>query len=239
MIRVLQIVDNMNSGGIQSFIMNAYRHIDSNKIQFDFLLCKKDPFYGKEIEELGGKLFYIPARNKGLLANRKALQAFFDDHKDYQIVHMHESSLSYLEPLMAAKKAGIQKRIIHSHSTRVMGSKVHILLHYINQKRINKIATDYLACGESAADWMYGNSSIRDRVRIIYNGIDVSKFEFNETLRNEIRRELCVEQQYVLGHAGRFEPVKNHSFLLDIFSISMIDFSLQHIIYPRNGEMQS
>ena len=38
MIRVLQIVDHMGLGGIQAFIMNVYRNIDKEQVQFDFLL---------------------------------------------------------------------------------------------------------------------------------------------------------------------------------------------------------
>lgn len=218
MIRVLQIVDNMNAGGIQSFIMNVYRRINRDNIQFDFLLCKLNPLYGNEIEELGGKIYYIPARSKGLLANRKALNDFFKNHTEYQTVHLHESSLSYIEPLIAAQKAGVKNRIIHSHSTKVKGSRLHRVLHKFNQRRIHSVATEYVACGEAAADWMYGDSRIRKDVKIIYNGIDVAKFGYNKKNRDAVRKELGVEGKFVIGHAGRFEPVKNHVFLLDIFA---------------------
>ncbi len=37
MVRVLHIVSLMNRGGLETFIMNIYRKIDRNKVQFDFL----------------------------------------------------------------------------------------------------------------------------------------------------------------------------------------------------------
>ena len=38
MIRVLQIGLTSNIGGTETFIMNLYRNIDREKIQFDFLV---------------------------------------------------------------------------------------------------------------------------------------------------------------------------------------------------------
>lgn len=218
MIKVLQIVDNMDAGGIQSFIMNVYRRIDKEKIQFDFLVCKRNPLYGNEIDHLGGKIYYVPARNQGIFANRKALKDFFSRHHEYDVVHMHESSLSYIDPLIAAKRVGTKKLLIHSHNTRVPGSALHKILHRFNQTRIGNIATDYIACGEMAADWMFGRSAVIDKVQIIYNGIDLKKFEFDPVLRDTVRNELEVNNDFVIGHAGRFETVKNHVFLLDVFS---------------------
>ena len=71
--RVLHILDGMSvGGGIQSFIMNVYRHIDKEEIQFDFLLHRKnEKSYEKEIEEMGGKIYYVAGRKEGYLKNRK------------------------------------------------------------------------------------------------------------------------------------------------------------------------
>ena len=44
------------------------------------------------------------------------------------------------------------------------------------------------------------------------------KFRLNEEVRNNIRRELGIENKKVIGHVGRFNPQKNHEFLIDIFN---------------------
>ena len=68
MVRILQIVDHMGLGGIQAFIMNVYRNIDRSQIQFDFLLHKTEGnTYKDEIISLGGTMYFVPARNMGLL----------------------------------------------------------------------------------------------------------------------------------------------------------------------------
>lgn len=219
MIRVLQIVDSMGYGGIQAFIMNVYRNIDTDSIQFDFLLHKKsNNSYEAEILTRGGRIYYVPPRNQGILKNVVALNDFFKKHREYSIVHMHESSLSYLTPLIVAKKYGVNKRIIHSHSSHILGRKINLALHKIGKKRIAFIATDYLACGRLAADWFFQNTKVDNKVRIINNGIDIGQFTYNEVVRNKVREELGVSDELLIGHVGRFNDVKNHSFLIDVFA---------------------
>ena len=221
MTRILQITDHMGLGGIQAFIMNVYRHINRDKIQFDFLLHHKNAVtYDDEIEKLGGKIYYLPSRRDGILKNRKALNEFFRMHPEYQIVHMHQSSLSYIEPLIAAKNNGIKIRIIHSHSSSAPGSPIHKIIHSINRKRIAKIATHYFSCGILASEWMYKGSGIEDKVEIVANGIDLHEYTYNEDVRRTIRKELGIkDQQLVIGHIGRFNTVKNHKFLIECFSV--------------------
>lgn len=218
MIKVLQIVDNMSLGGIQSFIMNVYRNINRNKIQFDFLLHHKyKNSYEKEIKLLGGNVYYISPRKEGILKNRKSLNDFFKSHcKEYVAVHLHESSLSYIEPLIYAQRYNIPIRIIHSHSTKIPSNVIHKMLHFYNQKRIEKFANRFFACGKLAGEWMYKNSKVKDKYEIIYNGIELEKFKYNQETRNKIRNELSANNKKIIGHVGRFERVKNHQFLLEI-----------------------
>lgn len=216
--RVLQIVDSMGTGGIQAFIMNVYRAIDRNQVQFDFLLQRKfNNDYEREIEELGGKIYVIPSRRAGIKKSRKAIEHFFYEHREYQAVHMHISSLSYITPLTIAKQHGVPIRIVHSHSTKAPGNKIHILLHRINQRVIDRVATDFFACSELAADWFYGNGALRDKAVIIPNGIICSHYRYNPDIREKYRNELHWNGKTVLGHVGRFSTPKNHSYLIDVF----------------------
>ena len=60
MIRVLQIVTYMGRGGLETMLMNYYRHIDRSKVQFDFLVHRDfEADYDKEILELGGRVNHI------------------------------------------------------------------------------------------------------------------------------------------------------------------------------------
>lgn len=235
--RVLQIVDSMEMGGIQAFIMNVYRSIDREQIQFDFLVhhMTDGPFY-QEIEARGGKVYCLPARNEGVLKNKTSLREFFNEHKEYRVVHMHESSLSYIEPLVAAKNAGVPIRIMHSHNTRIPGSKLHIILHRLHSLSIHKVATHYLACGEMAGKWMYGNSRVKDYT-VLYNGISLESFKFNPDIRKQVRNELAVGDALVFGHVGRFMQVKNHKFLVDVFKEILKMQPDSYLVLAGTGEL--
>ena len=219
MIRILHVTAKMDRGGIETFIMNIYRNINREKFQFDFLLSSdKEDIYNDEIRSLGGKIFKIPGRNKGVIQNKKAVQKFFLLHPEYKIVHQHVSSLSYLDPLKIAKKNGVATRIIHSHNTKQGGSSLHKYVHYINKFFISSIASHYFACSHLAARWLYP-SSLYDtkKYRVIKNAIDTKEFVYNEELRTRMRKDMNIENKFVIGHIGRFMPQKNHDFLIDIF----------------------
>ncbi|MFQ6862912.1 MAG: glycosyltransferase family 1 protein [Beduini sp.] len=221
MIRILQIVSSMDRGGIETYIMNVYRKIDKSKIQFDFLVhTNRICAYDDEIEKLGGKIYRIHSRHQSIVQNRKDLNDFFKNHSEYKIVHMHESSLSYITPLKIAKKHGIPIRILHSRNNAIRGNKLHILLHHFNQFIFPKYITDCFAISDKAAIWMFGKKFYNSgKVKLLKNGINIENFKFNQQYRDEIRTLFNISNdKIVLGHVGRFSKQKNHAFLIDIFS---------------------
>ena len=219
MIRVLHILDSMEMGGIQSFILNIYRSIDNSKMQFDFLLHREmNNENEKEIKRMGGNIYFVPTRRKGIKKNKEALKDFFKQHTGYDAIHFHISSLSYVEPLMAAKKAGIPVRIVHSHSSQApKNNKFHIVLHEINKRRLHRFATHYFSCSDRAAQWFYGNTKMLDKSIFIPNGIQINEYAFDPDVRKAYRKEFQVEDRRVIGHVGRFQYPKNHEFLIELF----------------------
>lgn len=218
MVRVLHVLDSMGPGGAQAFIMNVYREIDRDKIQFDFLLHKEyENSYDDEVKQLGGKIYYLPGRRDGILKNKRALKEFFKEHTEYKSVHMHISSLTYIEPLIAAKVAGVKNRIVHSHNTRASGSKLHKMIHTLNKLRIERIATHFYACSDNAARWFYGDKGLYKKSKVIQNGINTDLYKASTATGEEYRKLINIGDAVVLGHIGRFSKVKNHAFLLDIF----------------------
>jgi len=117
MIRVLQVVTHMNRGGLETMIMNYYRNIDREKVQFDFLVHRQNSAaYDDEILSMGGKIYRLPVLNPFSLGYRRALKNFFDNHPEYRIVHVHQDCMSSII-LKEAKKHGVKTRIAHSHTT--------------------------------------------------------------------------------------------------------------------------
>ena len=117
--RILHIVNKMGYGGIETFLMNVYRNIDRNEVQFDFAVhTRQKGDYDEEIKKLGGNIYYFTPRRKSVIQYSKEWKNFWANHKEnYKAVHMHSSSLTTILPLKMAKKYGIEKRFMHAHNT--------------------------------------------------------------------------------------------------------------------------
>ena len=214
-IRILHVVRYLEQGGIQNFLMNLYRNIDTKKIQFDFLVSGEG-FFDGEIKSRGGKIYTIPyITDLGVKKYQTELEKFFKEHLEYKIVHCHLNQLSGVV-LEVAKKMNILCRIAHAHTTKNTNNiLVKIYKSYL-QNKINKNATHLFACSEEAAKCMFRKDN--KRAVIINNGIQIEKFIFSQEKRNYIRKQLNIEDNtMVIGHVGRFSKVKNQNFLLDIF----------------------
>ena len=211
--RVLQVVTNMDRGGLETMLMNYYRHIDREKVQFDFLEHRTErSAYDDEIESLGGRLYRLPRLVPWSKSYLSALNRFFAEHPEYKIVHVHQDCLNSVI-LKAAARHDIPVRIAHSHSSsQDKNLKYPIKLWY--KRAIPEYATDLFACGKDAGDWMFGGTPFQ----IINNAIDVASYTYNPTKRQEIRGQLGLENEFTIGHVGRFHQPKNHPFLLEIFA---------------------
>lgn len=212
MIRVLQVVTYMGRGGLETMLMNYYRHIDRNKVQFDFLVHRDfEADYDQEIRELGGRIYHISRLIPWSRSYRAELKNFFYEHPEYRIVHVHQDCLSSVA-LQCAEECGVPIRIAHSHnSNQDKNWKYLIKLHYM--KQIPYYATDLFACSKSAGRWMFGDNSFQ----ILNNAIDTDWYRYSKSVDMEVREELELGNSIVIGHVGRFDPQKNHGFLIDIF----------------------
>ena len=214
MIRVLQCVNNMHRAGLETMLMNYYRRIDRNEIQFDFLTHRPErDDYDDEIESLGGRVYYAPRLYpQNLPAYFSYMKKFFEEHPEYKIMHSHIDPMSYL-PLKAGKKANVPIRIAHSHNTSVDKDMKYLLKMYYRE-RITSVATDYLACGQEAGEFLFKGKPFQ----VIPNAIEKEPFLFNEDVRAKKRRELGLTDELVIGHIGRISYQKNHKLLINIFS---------------------
>lgn len=213
---VAQIMGKWVGGGVESVIMNYYRHLDHSKVQFDFI-CDEDstriPY--DEIKKLGGRVFLVP-KYQNLPKYLKALEKLFKENQ-YRIVHSNINTLSVF-PLYAAKKAGVPIRISHSHSTSNPKEWKRNLIKNILRPFSKRYATDYFACSEKTGIYQFGKRKSK-LVKIIPNSIDIEKFKFRPKDRQDIRAELGIEEDtIIIGHIGRFVETKNHQFIIHSFS---------------------
>lgn len=217
MIRVLHSVSNMDRAGLETMIMNYYRHIDRSRIQFDFLANKpKKGEYEPEITALGGHIYRAPGYNPLKFGEYTAfLRDILAREPDIKIIHVHNGELG-LYALEAAKLCGMKARFYHAHSTRIAGSGKAIKTAL--KPFIKYAATDYLACGEEAARFYYGGAAEKHGFTLVRNAIDTARFTYSPAIRERVRREHSLGDAPVIGHVGSFSEVKNHLRLISVFA---------------------
>ena len=216
-IRVLNLFTIMNRGGAETMVMNYYRNIDRSKVQYDFMVHRQERgAYDDEIESLGGKIFRMPpVRPWSAHEYRKTVRAFYAEHPEYRIIHSHMSELGYYD-FQEAEKAGVPVRICHAHN-RPYGVDLKSPVRWYYKTMMRPHITDLFTCGEAYAEWLFGQKN-RSRFVQLNNAIDARQYAYCPQIRQRMRQTLGIgEDQLVIGHVGRFDPQKNHKFIIDIF----------------------
>lgn len=214
-IRVLHVFASLDRGGAETMIMNIYRKIDRSKIQFDFVVNERAQTYQyeSEIKSLGGRIYKIPSYN--ILQHVSYKNVWFNllsHHPEWKIIHAHHTSTAFIYLSIA----NALQRITIAHSHISGGEKtIKSFIKYGVRYPLRYIAQYQFACSKVAGNWMFGKKF--HHVSILKNAIDVDRFLFHETTRKQKREQLNVADKFVIGHIGRFEKQKNHSFLIDIF----------------------
>ena len=224
-IKVFYMVYSLTSGGIERYSINLYKYLDKNIVDMDFITkLDRHEFFDDTLYELGGKKIAVSngCKGSGLQYKWKFLKnAFVVVSGNYDIAYFNLSSPSaaFKYPLICRLK-GIKKIVIHSHnSCEESVGMIKKLLNKFGRFYINHIATEKFACSDKAAAWMYGEKCAQQRTyTYIKNGLEVDKYTFNQDIREKVRKSLDISSDMLLiGHVGRFEPQKNHSFLLEFF----------------------
>ena len=217
MIRILHINSTIYiNSGVMSVIMNYYRNIDRQKIQFDFLYFMEIgagyKTHKQEIEGLGGKVFFIPDFTH-LWKFNKQLDKMLDENPEYTIVHIHDPFVvKFIYKTL--KKHRIRNIIVHSHATQWSDKKLSAFRNKIICFNLSKYVDYSFACSNAAGKFLYGESG---SYTVINNAIDSRKYQFNNDIRLKIREELNINERLVFGHVGNFNNQKNHTFLIDVF----------------------
>lgn len=237
-IRILHENVIMDAGGIETQLMRIYRNIDRTKIQFDFLVHRREKgVYDDEIISLGGKIYYVEPFNPfHHIKYVKSMDAFFKEHPEYKIFIVH-SELS-LWPLKVAKKHELPIRICYSHNGRSNFCLKRIFMD-LEKIFIKRYCNIMFAVSKLAATYTFGKKAVKEnKVKIIKNGVMVEEYRFNQKIRELKRKELNLNDKLIIGHIGRFMVQKNHMFLLDIFNEIIKIRKDAHLILVGEGRLQ-
>uniref|UniRef100_UPI004055B57A glycosyltransferase n=1 Tax=Agathobacter sp. TaxID=2021311 RepID=UPI004055B57A len=213
--RVLICGFTEGQGGMESYIMEIYRHCDRSKLQFDFLNFHTfEISYAEEIRKLGGNIYYVPMKSVDMKGHYQALEEVFSNHDYAGVYYQCNNKLVSLDVFVYAKKHNVPKRVIHSHnSTQKKNAFLHRVREKLTELRMDRYVTHYFACSNEAGMWMFG----KRRFRVIKNSVDTDIFFYNEAAREKIRKTYGLGEKIVVGTVGRFVEAKNPKFMLEIF----------------------
>lgn len=242
--RVLQMFVANARGGRTQYVLNLWKHIDKEKVQFDFATLASQLDFAGKLEEEGCKIHYVSCyAEEDREQFTKEIDEIFKER--YDVVHVHSSFWRSFIIEERAKLAGIPKIILHAHNFgigSVASEKEAKELERQHFSRREKITSDmadwFFACSKEAAEWMYGDYVSPQKVRVLRNGIDLQKYKYNENVRKEIRKELDIEDKYVIGNIGRFVYQKNHDFLIEVYSEICKQRDDVLLLLIGNGELQ-
>jgi len=234
----------ISNGGQESFVLNIVTHMDLSNKTVDLLTpyyCDNE-HYKSKIESLGGKIFtfnipFEPGKSRFNICS--VLDEFFKNNK-YDVVHVHSGSISIFGIYAYyAKKYGVKKVIVHSHSSIEKKSLKNTVLRYLCNLVLRNNVDIYCACSKIAGESKFIGSVVKNKLVIVKNGIDIEKFIFNEKTRSLLREVLGInDNEFVMGHVGRFSDEKNHTFLIDIFSEIVKFRPLSKLMLIGSGELE-
>ena len=218
--KVLQIGLTDNIGGMETYLIEQYRHLNRSLITYDFvnITSEKPLAFEDEIKQKGDTIYAIPSRHINPIKHWIAWYRLLKDNAyKYDAIVLNTCDQSVGWPLFLAKIFNIKNRIVHSHNSgnEVKSSIFRKLLYKVNSIFWDLSLTKKFACSELAGQWMFGKDS---NFEVIRNAIDLEKFRFSEQDRKRLRKELHLEDKFIIGHIGRFSYQKNHEFMIDLLN---------------------
>ena len=218
--RLLCLLSSMNAGGAETFLMKVYRNIDKERYQMDFCINVKEKcFYEDEILSMGGRIYRIPSKSENLKEFKKQLTEVIKNNGYDNVLRITSSAMGFMD-LKIAKKAGTKVCCARSSNASDGDSLMSKVMHHVGRTLYSKYVDIKVAPSDLAARYTFTDKAYESgRVNIIHNGVDLGVFKFYPEERAKIRAELGIDDGIrVVGHVGRFDEQKNHTFLIDIFA---------------------
>lgn len=222
-IKILQFPIANSFGGITQYALNNWKWLDKRIFECDFATMSKSLFFAPELEKTGSHIHYISCYAE---QDRELFIKEFSHIlvNGYDVVHLHTKQWKGFLVEELCRECGVKKVIVHSHSSRCDNNDDALRVketeeHYKIRKLFNEsLATDFWACSKLAADWLFGESIPKSKIKIMNNAIETDKFVFNSDMREKLREKYNLKNKIVLGNVGRLVYQKNQSFLLDVFA---------------------
>lgn len=210
------IINTIGMGyeGMSHVILNYLCHMNVDGLDLHFTATTDVCEGVRNTLERLGTIHYIPLKQEDLKGYISGLNQILKNGMD--VIHIHGNSGTMVIETLLARLYGVPKILVHCHNTRCNHPVINRFLTPI----MKLLATDLLACSAASGSWLYHNS----KHLVLNNAIDLQRFAYNETIRQEVREEFGIGNEFVVGHIGAFYEAKNQPYLVEVF----FEFHRQH-----------
>jgi glycosyltransferase involved in cell wall biosynthesis len=247
-IRVLHFIHAFSFGGAHIKVLNLLKEIDMTKFSADIALPASHAVDKRKFSELPKKGIAIKTLKLEGSSDFLGIMRLYRLIKrgNYHIVHIHQAKFGgtigriaarlAFSPKIAVEEAGLSP----NHYWINNGLHRFIHLHLIHPIWNTFFLHRMIAVSHAAAKSTIAREKIRPQlIRVIYNGIDVTKFNSSNGSSSEWRRVLGIpKESFLVSFVGRFGPEKGISFLLKGFSEAVRHVKNLHLILVGDGPLK-
>lgn len=239
-IQIAEFVTRLEFGGVEAMILNYINHF-SDKDQFEFHIVTQD-INNEECINLfrdnGFTVHIVTHKRKSILKNVIEINSLFKEQK-FDVVHCHMTLMNFYIMFLSCLH-GVPIRISHSHNAFVTKNPIKKILWGVLKSLNKALSNIWVACGIDAGVFLFGEKAVNSsRVTILKNAIDIKKYAFCLSKREEIRNRYGIDEDcFCVGHVGRFTEQKNHLFLVDVFEEILKDKPKSKLMLIGIGEKE-
>ena len=235
--KILEITSDLDGGGVEKLLFEYCSRL-KNSHDFDFIVTSEfEGMLEKPLKELGCNIFHVTQLHKGIFKSIKEIKKIIQNGS-YDVVHDHSGYKAFI-PMFFAKRYKVRKRISHSHIANIKESFTHKCIRKFFTRITVHYSTDLCACGNDAGNWMWGTKKANGKGFVVLpNAIDPTLFSFNKSKREQIRTELNLSNEFVIGIVARFSRQKNLSFAIEVLSDILSIKPNSKLILVGRGELE-
>ena len=210
-----------HGGGVDNYLLNFLENTASEDVEIDFLTNDIDKDLEEFLRKYHSRLFAIANLKHPVKQFRQVCRII--EEGQYDMVYLNVSTAIDCVAAWAAKRKKVKRILVHSHSSgndcENTGKRIIFnMIHYICRLFFYRAVTEYYGCSKKAGLWLFPKKIVEsDRFQTIFNAVNLEEYTFDPHIRDEVRKELKLENKFVVGHVGSFSYAKNHYFLIHIF----------------------
>lgn len=239
------LVERWISGGIENYLVTHFENMNTHGLEITIITSKKETsFFDDRLNNIGIDIIELLEKPLGPFLRpvyiekqlKKFLKVNFMD-----VLHINANNGMSLKYAKIGSKSGVKRVIVHGHNSDTgggFGRPVKLMAHNLSKLVYMNYPTDYWACSDKAAKWLYSKKINKYNYQFVKNGINTKLFKFNLEHRLRIRNELGIMDRKIIGTIGRLSEQKNQQFLIEIMNELSKISSDYILLIVGNGELE-